>query len=185
MKSYIVILLLIINAGIAKAGTFTFTVSAEVEKSSVVNLSKDKVRTYITDLTIYPRFFPEIVSVKNLNDSVSEWLYRVDAPLASPYNLTFILIEKNTSQDTMILESKDPGPDYLLCKAYFNPIADNRTSVTISFKISMSRESASDIHFLAGLFGEKFISDRMQEKLEDDLEIFIARASKDMYKKFK
>jgi uncharacterized membrane protein len=56
-----------------------FTVSAEVQKSSVVDLPRDFVRTYINDLSIYPRFFPDIVSVKKLNGTESEWHYNVEA----------------------------------------------------------------------------------------------------------
>jgi uncharacterized membrane protein len=183
-----ILFLLIISAlvsQILRAETYNFTVSAEVEKSSVVNLPKDKVREYISDLSIYPKFFPDIVSVKPLNNYESEWTYRIDAPLASPYYLTFVLVEKSISPDIMILESKDSVTDLLLCKASFAAAGDNRTTVIINFKISMTRENASDIHFLAGILGEGFISDRMHDKLEDDLETFIQRSTKDMYKKFK
>jgi uncharacterized membrane protein len=183
-----ILFLLIISTSVTRVfgtETFIFTVSAEVEKSSVVNLPKEKVKEFISDLSIYPKYFPDIVSVKHLNDSESEWTYMVDAPLASPFYLTFILVEKNTSPDTMILVSKDSIPDFLLCKTNFVSTGDNRTSVKIDFRITMTREKASDIHFLAGILGESFISDRMHDKLEDDLEIFIEKATKDMYKKFK
>jgi uncharacterized protein YcfJ len=48
----------------------------------------------------------------------------------------------------------------------------------------MTRENASDVHFMAGLLGEGFISSQMQNKLDGDLETFIDRATKDMYKKY-
>jgi hypothetical protein len=85
----------------------------------------------------------------------------------------------------MFLESKDTLPDYLYCKADFDSLGENSTRVSINFKIKMTRENASDVHFLAGLLGEGFISSRMEEKLNSDLETFIERATKDMYKKNK
>jgi uncharacterized membrane protein len=181
----LIIFVLTICTYTIEAETFSFTVSAEVEKSSVVNLSKEKVREYISDLSIFPKFFPDIISVKVLDDSTSEWTYRVDAPLASPFDLTFILVDRSPSQDLMILESQDSIPDYLSCKGTFTSVSESRTSVTLDFKITMTRENASDIHFLAGLLGEGFISDRMKDKLDDDLETFISKATKDMYKKYK
>jgi hypothetical protein len=45
----------------------------------------------------------------------------------------------------------------------------------------MTREKASDIHFLAGILGEKFLSEKMKERLESDMEDFISSAVKDMY----
>ena len=165
--------------------TASFTVSAEVEKSSVVDLPRDFVRNYIKDLSIFPKYFPDIVSVKPFNDTESEWVYAVDAPLAPVYYVNFILVEKQSTQDVMFLESKDTLPNYLYCKADFDSLGENSTRVSINFKIKMTRENASDVHFLAGLLGEGFISSRMEEKLNSDLETFIERATKDMYKKNK
>ena len=69
--------------------------SAEVERTASVNLDKNFIAAYIKNLDIYPKFFPNIVSVSKLNEKDSEWLYRVEAPLASPYNLTFVLEDKS------------------------------------------------------------------------------------------
>jgi uncharacterized membrane protein len=162
----------------------TFTISAEVEKSSVIDLPRDFVRTYINNLSIYPEFFPDIVSVKKLNDKQSEWHYTVDAPLAPAINLTFLLESKQSTSSLMVLESVNPEPDYLYCKAVFDSLSSSSTKVTLSFKIRMTREKASDIHFLAGILGENFISARMKDKLDGDMETFIEKATEDMYSKY-
>ena len=154
--------------------------SAEVERDSTISLDKDFIANYIKDLQIYPKFFPNIVSVNKLNETESEWLYLVEAPLATPYNLTFVLEDKS-SGDTLLLESKDKVKDYLYCRGVLSQESEKKTKISFDFKISMTREKASDIHFLAGVLGEKFLSDQMKSKLEDDLETFIARATKDMY----
>lgn len=163
-----------------KAETVSFTMSAEVERNTSIMLDKDFILNYIKDLQIYPKFFPNIVSVIKLNDTESEWLYRVEAPLATPYNLTFMLEDKS-SGDTLLLESKDKIKDYLYCMGVLNEVKENKTKISFVFKISMTREKASDIHFLAGVLGEKFLSEQMKDKLESDLETFISKASKDMY----
>lgn len=179
------ILLSFLFTGILNAETGSFTISAEVEKSSVVDLPKVFVREYIKELSIFPKYFPDIVSVKTLNNTESEWVYAVDAPLASTYYLTFILVEKESTPGVMLLESKVPEPDYLFCRAVFDSLGENSTKVSITFKIKMTRENASDVHFMAGLLGENFISSQMKDKLDGDLETFIERATNDMYKKYK
>jgi|SRR4030095_3269074 len=159
----------------------SFTISAEVERTASINIEKDFISAYIKNLDIYPKFFPDIVSVIKLNETESQWLYRVEAPLASPYNLIFILVDKSTSADTLLFESKDKTNDYLYCRGILNQVSEKKTKISFLFKISMTREKASDIHFLAGILGEKFLSDKMKEKLEGDLEDFISKATKDMY----
>jgi hypothetical protein len=162
-----------------------FTVSAEVEKSAQVDLPRTFVRNYINDLGIYPRYFPDILSVTKNNDTESVWVYTVDAPLAPTLYFTFTLEQKTSTLDSMVLESKTPKPDYLYCQAVFDSLGESSTSVTLTFKLSMTREKASEIHFMAGILGENFISARMKDKLEGDMETFIENAVNDMHRKFK
>lgn len=181
-----VLLLLILfsafnSASLYSSGSYTFSISADVEKSSTINLPKDIVIDYIKNLDIYPKFFPDIVSVTKINDKDSEWLYRIKAPLASPYNLTFVLTDRSPSRDTLIMESKDSTRDYLNCRAYFKTIDDNHTQVSMRFHIIMTRDKASEVHFMAGILGESFLSARMKEKLEADMDTFISSVTKDMY----
>ena len=56
--------------------------------------------------------------------------------------------------------------------------------VTLKFKIRMTREDPSDIHFLAGILGEDFISARMKDKLDGDMDTFIEDATEDMHNKY-
>lgn len=174
-------ILLVLLVTSLKAETTTFTISANVERVASINLDKDFISSYIKDLSIYPKFFPDIVSVTKLNEAESEWLYRVEAPLAPPYNLTFVLEDKSPTSDTLLFESKDKLKDYLFCQAVLTPVSEKKTKITFVFKISMTREKASDVHVLAGILGEKFLSEQMKSKLEGDLETFISKASKDMY----
>jgi uncharacterized membrane protein len=181
MKSILLpVLFFILSISTLRAETVSFTMSAEVERTASIMLDKDFIAQYIKDLQIYPKFFPNIVSVNRLSDIESEWLYRVEAPLATPYNLTFLLEDKG-SGDTLLLESKDKIKDYLYCRGVLNQVSENKTKITFQFKISMTREKASDIHFLAGVLGEKFLGEQMKDKLEGDLETFISKATKDMY----
>jgi uncharacterized membrane protein len=181
MKKIIIgLFVLIADISLIYSNPVSFTLSAEVERNSVISLDKDFISSYIKNLQIYPKFFPNVVSVTILNESESEWLYRIEAPLATPYNLTFILEDKS-SGDTLFFESKDKIKDYLFCRAVLNQISEKKTKITFLFKISMTREKASDVHFLAGILGEKFLSEQMKNKLESDLETFISKATKDMY----
>lgn len=173
-----IICFFIFTSATAKA---EFTLKAEVERTASIHLDKEFIAAYIKDLSIYPKFFPNIVSVNKLNDIESEWTYRVEAPLAAPYNLSFVLEDKGQSADSLLFESKDKTMDYLYCSAVLTQTVEKKTKISFVFKISMTREKASDVHVLAGILGEKFLSEQMKSKLEGDLETFISLATKDMY----
>jgi len=179
MKTLLYFILITLEISLAQSNG-AFTLSAEVERSKVIKLEKKFILDYIQNIEIYPKFFPNIVSVNKINETQTEWLYKVEPPLTSPYNLVFLL-ENKSSGDTLVLESVDKSKDYLLCIASLNELEEDKTLITFRFKITMTRENASDIHFLAGILGEKFLSERMKEKLEDDLETFISNATRDMY----
>ncbi len=181
MKIFSILILALLLSSAPKAETASFTIGASVERYANINLDKEFISNYIKDIQIYPKFFPNVVSVNKLDDKQSEWLYTVEAPLASPYNLTFVLEDKSLSADTLLFESKEGARDYLYCNAVLTQVSEKKTKISFVFKISMTREKASDVHFLAGILGEKFLSDRMKEKLEGDLETFISKATKDMY----
>ena len=182
MKLFSILLLaFFVNSLSIKSGEASFTISAQVERTANINLDKEFISAYIKNIEIYPKFFPNVVSVTKISDIESEWLYKVEAPLASPYNLTFVLENKSSNTDTLLFESKEGARDYLYCNAVLSQVSEKKTRIDFIFKISMTREKASDVHFLAGIFGEKFLSDRMKEKLEGDLETFISKATKDMY----
>jgi uncharacterized membrane protein len=173
------LLLLLILPGVSKA---TFTISAEVENKTTINLSQKIVHDYFEDLTIYPKFFPDMVSVTDKGNNQSEWTYRVDYPLAEAWNAVFEQFKKGTSEN-LLFESNSTDQNYLKCNASFTSVSSNRTLVDIYIKVVLTREKASDIHFLAGVLGEKLISEKMKSKLDDDLQTFIDNISADIYKK--
>ena len=186
MKKFLFLAIFLSFSGFLKAepGSAAFTIHAEVEKSASVDLPRSFVRDYINDLSVYPRYFPDILSVTKNSETESVWVYMVDAPLAPTLYFTFTLEEKQSTPDLMVLESKNPEPDYLYCKAKFDSLGESSTNVTLTFKIKMTREKASDIHFMAGILGEDFISSRMKDKLDGDMETFVENAVKDMHRKF-
>lgn len=160
----------------------SFTISAEVENISGINVEMKIIRSYLENLEIYPKCFPDMLSVKQTGTNESEWVYRVVSPLAEPWNVSFDQIKQDTQDTLLIFESKNPDPDYLYCKASFSSLPEGRTTLYINIKVKITRENAGDIHWLAGILGEKFISEKMKDKLDDDLMKFIENICKDLYK---
>lgn len=157
-----------------------FTVSADVTSGTVFKVNISRVTEYFKDISVFQRNFPGIISVKKLGDKESEWVYEIDAPLASPVRMPFILVETVSSDDFMVFESKTKTPDYFKCSARMVSLGEEETRISISIKIKMVRESGSDVHFMAPILGEKFISKEMKKDLTKALSTFLSKCKKEI-----
>jgi len=157
-----------------------FTVSAEVTDGAVFKVNISRVTEYFKDISVFQRNFPGIISVKKLGDKESEWVYEIDAPLASPVRMPFILVETISTNDFLVFESKTKTPDYFRCSSRMVSLGDEETRIDITIKIKMVRESGSDVHFMAPILGEKFISREMKKDLAEALSTFLSKCKKEI-----
>jgi hypothetical protein len=156
-----------------------FTVSAEVTNGAVFKTSLANLSEYFKNIKIYEKYFPGIISVKELGNKESEWVYEIDAPLASPVRMPFTLYEKVSSEDYIVFETKNKTPDFFRCTARLVSMGENETRISISIKIKMVRDSGGDVHFMAPILGEKFISKEMKKDLSEALSTFLSKCKKD------
>lgn len=157
-----------------------FTVSADVTNGAVFNVNISRASEYFKDISVYQRNFPGIISVKKLGGKESEWVYEIDAPLASPVRMSFVLVETISSEDYTVFESKTKTPDYFKCSARMVSLGEEETRISITIKIKMVRESGGDVHFMAPILGEKFISKEMKKDLTKALSTFLAKCKKEV-----
>jgi hypothetical protein len=157
-----------------------FTVSAEVTDGTVFKVSISRLTEYFKDISVFQRNFPGIVSVKKLSGRESEWVYEIDAPLASPVRMPFILIETISTNEYFVFESKTKAPDYFSCTTRMVSLSNEETRIDITIKIKMIRESGSDVHFMAPILGEKFISKEMKKDLTEALSEFLSKCKKEI-----
>jgi hypothetical protein len=157
-----------------------FTVSADVTNGAVFKANISRVTEYFKDISVFQRNFPGIISVKKLGDKESEWVYEIDAPLASPVRMPFILVETISADDYMVFESKTKTPDFFRCSTRMVQLGEEETRISITIKLKMVRESGSDVHFMAPILGEKFISKEMKKDLANALSTFLSKCRKEI-----
>lgn len=173
--AFVVSTFVIINT--AKAD---FTVSAEVTQGAVFKTSLTKLSEYFKNIKIYEKYFPGIISVRDFGNKESEWVYEIDAPLSSAVRMPFTLVEKIASEDYIVYETKNSTKDFFRCTARLVSMGENETRISISIKIKMVRDNASDVHFMAPILGEKFISKEMKKDLSEALATFLSKCKKDL-----
>lgn len=178
MKLFVVLSLLFVSFSVSVRADFT--VSAEVTRSAVYSADLNKVSEYFKNISVYQKNFPGIISVKRLSGNESQWTYEIKAPMASPVRMPFVLVEKAATEDYMVFESKNPYPDYFKCTAKLITLSENETRISITISLKMVRENATDVHFMAPILGEKFISKEMKKDITEDLTTFLARCKKEI-----
>jgi hypothetical protein len=160
----------------------TFVADASAEASYIVNISREALRGYVDDIGLFERNMPGVVGVTSLGDET--FLYRTekDIPLKGPMKVDFH-IRKFVLSDTLTVYRSVNVEDtnYMSCRVALKPHDVTQTAITISLRVRMERENPADIHWLAPVLGEDFISDRMTEDLEDMLREFIDSSNRELY----
>lgn len=164
--------------------TNNFTIYAEVEKSKVFNLPYNYLDLKLKDLSIYQKYYPGMIDVRRIDNKKTSWTYEIDMPLSKNFRTTYILEERNPQKGIIIYETINNSNDYMLCQASLIQIDEKQTELKIKMIIKTVREKGSDIHFLAPLLGQKFISNKMQDKLEEDLNIFFEKVTNEFYSEY-
>jgi hypothetical protein len=176
----LVVLVIVITGLYAPAAFAEFTVSAEVTRSAVFKAEMKTVADYFRNVKVFEKNFPGVISVQELGGGESKWVYEVDAPLSSPVRMPFILKEVVSTDDYIVFETKKSEPDYFRSSARIITLGENETRLSITIKIKMVRESGSDVHFMAPLLGEKFISKEMKKDITEALETFLSKCKKEI-----
>ena len=183
MKKLTIILILTIAVIAIKSANAEYTVSAEEEKTLFIYQDVKTVKAYFEHLDIYTKNFPDIDSIKPVDNNESTWFYKVEIVLQKPFTVSFDEMKINDDDSTLVFESKQPASNYLYWKATFIPYSETQTTVKLKIKVSMTRESASEIHFLAPIVGKSVVCSQMKDKLDEGMKEFINKATQDLYKK--
>ncbi len=159
-----------------------FIVDASTEATYKVELSRETLRGYVDDIGLFARNMPGVVAVRPLGSN--KYLYQTEKtlPLAGKMSTDF-LIQKSVIGDSVTLyrSVSIEDPNYMSCRVMISPLSEESTQIQIRLRLRLSRANASDIHWLAPVLGNGFISDRMQEDMEDMLKTFIERSNKELY----
>jgi hypothetical protein len=159
-----------------------FVVDASAERTYKVNISREDLRLQVDDIGLFARNMPGVVGVTPLENNRYLYLTEKDLPMAGTMRTEF-LIEKSVVGDsvTWYRSTRIDDPNYMSCKVVIRTVDERSSSITVALRIRLARENASDVHWMAPLLGEQFISDRMTGDLEDMLSAFILKSNEELY----
>jgi hypothetical protein len=162
--------------------TDMFVVEAAAEASYDVEVNREALRGYVDDIGLFARNMPGVIEVRPLGDST--YLYRTerDIPLSGSMQTDFVIRKRMEADSVTTYESVDRNDDnYMLCRVVIRPLTPTSTNIRIQLRLQLSRERASEVHWLAPILGADFISEQMRKDLVTMLDTFIERSNEELY----
>jgi hypothetical protein len=162
-------------------GNELFVVDASANASYIVPQSREALRTYVDDIGLFARNMPGVVDVKPLGDET--FLYRTekDLPLSGAMRANFVIRKNLVGDSVTVYTSPDRDEvNYMSCHVLLRPFDEETTTIQIQLRVRLSQENASDVHWLAPILGEDFISRQMVKDLNELSAVFIRKSNEEL-----
>ena len=158
-----------------------FIVDASSEATYSVAVPRAILRTYVDDIELLSRNMPGVVEITSLGNNRYRYQTEKEIPLAGPLKTEFI-IRKTQDGDSLTVYRSESIHDenYMSCKVRLIPQGESHTKITISLRVRLSRQNPSEVHWLAPLLGEDFISDKMRGDLDEMLQEFVGHSKEEL-----
>jgi hypothetical protein len=158
-----------------------FIVDAAAEVSFTVRAHPDSVRARLADIGLLARNMPGVVEIRPVEGG--EYLYRTEREI--PFSGTSrhdFRIARTAAQDGAVLyRTADPqAHNWMSYRLLPSSDGEGSTLVVVRLRVRLVRESGTEIHLLAPVLGESFISEQMEKDLRSVLEEFTVRAVREL-----
>ncbi|MDQ3818275.1 MAG: SRPBCC domain-containing protein [Acidobacteriota bacterium] len=156
-----------------------FRVRAEFREDFVIAASVERVRAFFADLQNFARLMPGVEGISEAGANAARWDVRVDVALVGRMRGEFALVLRD---DTPLRIEWGPAEDekenLLRYAIGLEEEEASKAPVRFALRVELRRERASDLHLMAGLLGERRISEGIQEDVELMVRTFLTRARK-------
>lgn len=154
-----------------------FTIKAGFSDKVELKANIEKVREFFLNVDNFVDCMPGVASIHTDAKGVAHWKIVADIPVIGKMTQNFDLQLVEDSEDRVEwLSVSTETRNFLRYSADFLSTASNSTAVSFSQFVELRRNSARDLHMLAGLAGEKLISSEMTKKISEMIKVFIAKA---------
>lgn len=154
-----------------------FTIRANYSHKIEVKTSLENVREFFVDIKNFVELMPSVESIHKDAKGISHWTIRAEIPFVGSMIQKFAVeLSENSTERIEWMPVAGESKNLLRYAAEFIEKGKNLTLVQFSQVIELRRNSARELHLLAGLAGESIISSEMTKKIAEMLTLFIKRA---------
>ncbi len=154
-----------------------FTIRAKYSDKVEVKTSLEKVREFFSDIKNFVELMPSVESIHTDAKGIAHWTIRAEIPIIGSMMQKFAVeLAENDEERIEWIPVNGETKNLLRYAAEFIEKGKDLTLVQFSQAVEMRRDSARELHLLAGLAGESIISSEMTKKIAEMLKTFVRRA---------
>ncbi|MEP6923099.1 MAG: hypothetical protein ABI954_01430 [Pyrinomonadaceae bacterium] len=154
-----------------------FKIKAAYSEQFEVKTTAERVRSFFAETRNFVELMPNIESIRMDGNGTAKWTIRAEIPLLGAMIESFaVQLSENNENLIEYTPAVTETKNYLRYAADFEERTAGKTVVNISQTVELRREKAADLHFLAGLAGEKIISQQMQSRVAAMIKTFLEKA---------
>jgi len=154
-----------------------FTIRAAYSDKVEVKTSLRRASEFFADIKNFVELMPGIESIHTDGKGLTHWKIRAEIPFIGEMKQSFT-VELSEKNDERIEWSPLKGEKQNLLRyaVDFVEKTQNLTLVQFSQTVEMRRDSARDLHLLAGLAGESIISGEMSKRVAEMIKTFVRKS---------
>lgn len=154
-----------------------FQVKAAYDGQLEVKATLLQAREFFSDWRNFVELMPGVEKITAEAGGVMRWLIRADVPIIGAIRQAFT-VELSDDQPARIEWSpaQDEKKNLLRYAARFEERGPRGVLVRFEQQVELRRQSARELHFLAGLVGENRLSTEMQKAVTEMMRNFLQRA---------
>lgn len=154
-----------------------FTIRAGYSDKVEVKTNLERVTEFFTDIKNFVELMPGVESIHTDGKGVMHWKIRADIPVVGTMKQNFA-VKLSEQSDERIEWSPVAGEKQNFLRYAVDLIEKGANSTLVQFSqtVEMRRNSARDLHLLAGLAGEAIISREMSKRVAEMIKIFVQKA---------
>ncbi|CAN5475820.1 hypothetical protein BH10ACI1_BH10ACI1_16980 [soil metagenome] len=160
-----------------------FTVRANYSDTVEVRTNLEAARDFFTDIRNFIELMPGVESIHTDVKGVTHWKIKAVVPFVGTFSHKFA-VELSENSEERIEWSPVGGETRNLLRyaAEFWQKSATLTLVNFSQIVELRRNSAKELHLLAGVAGEAIISREMNKRIAEMIKIFVQKAKNKLEK---
>jgi carbon monoxide dehydrogenase subunit G len=153
-----------------------FQVRAAFSEEVEWRTSAEAARAFFDDLKNFAELMPGVERISSEAGGIARWLIRTDVPVVGSIRQAFA-VSKTLDEPARIEWGPAAGEskNFLRYAATFEERGET-TRIRIEQRVELRRNSARELHTLAGLAGESRLSAALQKGVAEMLHSFLQRA---------
>lgn len=154
-----------------------FTVRANFSDKFEVNAPIEKVHEFFIDIKNFIELMPNVESIQTNGDDTARWSIRAEIPLIGSMRESFnVELAENSDERVEWIPKSGEKQNFLRYSADFDERNADSTLVQFSQNVELRRNSARELHLLAGIAGESRLSKGMQREVAGMIKKFVQKA---------